>query len=46
VDLLWFGGIGTYVKGSAENNVSVGDPANDGLRVDGLICAQGDRRRC
>lgn len=35
VDLLWFGGIGTYVKSSAENNVAVGDPANDGLRVDG-----------
>ncbi len=35
VDLLWFGGIGTYVKSSAENNVAVGDPANDALRVDG-----------
>ena len=35
VDLLWFGGIGTYVKASAENNVTVGDPANDGLRVSG-----------
>jgi glutamate dehydrogenase len=35
VDLLWFGGIGTYVKSSAENNVQVGDPANDGLRIDG-----------
>ena len=35
VDLLWFGGIGTYVKGEAENNVQVGDPANDALRVDG-----------
>ncbi len=35
VDLLWFGGIGTYVKSSAENNVQVGDPANDALRVDG-----------
>ena len=33
VDLLWFGGIGTYVKGSQQNNVDVGDPANDGLRV-------------
>jgi len=32
-DLLWFGGIGTYVKGSAENNATVGDPANDTLRV-------------
>jgi glutamate dehydrogenase len=35
VDLLWFGGIGTYVKATAENNVAVGDPANDVLRVDG-----------
>ncbi len=35
VDLLWFGGIGTYVKASGENNIQVGDPANDGLRVDG-----------
>ena len=35
VDLLWFGGIGTYVKSSAENNVAVGDPANDALRIDG-----------
>ena len=35
VDLVWFGGIGTYIKSSAENNVQVGDPANDPLRVDG-----------
>jgi glutamate dehydrogenase len=34
VDLLWFGGIGTYIKASAQNNVQVGDPANDDLRVD------------
>ncbi|WP_353203898.1 NAD-glutamate dehydrogenase domain-containing protein [Sphingomonas sp.] len=34
VDLLWFGGIGTYVKARAENNIQVGDPANDRLRVD------------
>jgi glutamate dehydrogenase len=33
-DLLWFGGIGTYVKAAGENNVQVGDPANDRLRVD------------
>ena len=32
-DLLWFGGIGTYVKSAGENNVAVGDPANDTLRV-------------
>jgi len=35
VDLLWFGGIGTYVKAASENNAAVGDPANDGLRVSG-----------
>ena len=35
VDLLWNGGIGTYVKASTERNVEVGDRANDGLRVDG-----------
>lgn len=34
-DLLWFGGIGTYVKASSENNIQVGDPANDALRIDG-----------
>ncbi|MHA4838820.1 NAD-glutamate dehydrogenase [Sphingopyxis sp. MSC1_008] len=34
VDLLWFGGIGTYVKAAAQNNAEVGDPANDALRVD------------
>ncbi len=34
VDLMWFGGIGTYVKASSENNVAVGDPANDALRID------------
>ena len=34
-DLLWFGGIGTYVKAAAESNADVGDPANDAHRVDG-----------
>ncbi len=33
VDLLWFGGIGTYVKASNEVNIDVGDKANDALRV-------------
>ncbi|MEL6487371.1 MAG: NAD-glutamate dehydrogenase domain-containing protein, partial [Pseudomonadota bacterium] len=33
VDLLWFGGIGTYIKASHEGNADVGDPANDTLRV-------------
>ncbi len=35
VDLLWFGGIGTYVKAAGENNVQVGDPANDAFRING-----------
>ncbi|KDE39181.1 NAD-specific glutamate dehydrogenase, large form [Nitrincola lacisaponensis] len=34
-DLLWNGGIGTYVKASHESHADVGDKANDGLRVDG-----------
>ena len=34
-DLLWFGGIGTYIKASAQNNLDVGDRANDALRVNG-----------
>ena len=33
-DLLWFGGIGTYVKAASENHIEVGDPANDKLRLD------------
>ncbi|NGO76848.1 NAD-glutamate dehydrogenase [Streptomyces sp. YC504] len=35
VDLLWNGGIGTYVKSSAESHTDVGDKANDAIRVDG-----------
>jgi glutamate dehydrogenase len=35
VDLLWQGGIGTYVKSSSESHTDVGDKANDGLRVNG-----------
>jgi len=35
VDLLWFGGIGTYVKGPNESHAEVGDRANDLLRVNG-----------
>jgi len=35
VDLLWNGGIGTYVKASKETHAEVGDRANDGLRVNG-----------
>ena len=35
VDLLWNGGIGTYVKASSESHAEVGDRANNGLRVNG-----------
>ncbi|MGL4898510.1 MAG: NAD-glutamate dehydrogenase, partial [Shewanella sp.] len=35
VDLLWNGGIGTYVKSSRETHAEVGDRANDALRVNG-----------
>ena len=35
VDLLWNGGIGTYIKGSGETHGDVGDKANDGVRIDG-----------
>jgi len=34
VDLLWNGGIGTYVKSSSETNADVNDGTNDGVRVD------------
>ena len=34
VDLLWFGGIGTYIKQSGETHVDAGDRANDTVRVD------------
>ncbi len=33
IDLLWFGGIGTYVRASAESDDAVGDRANDALRA-------------
>lgn len=33
VDLLWFGGIGTYVKAPEETSADVGDRANDAIRV-------------
>jgi NAD-specific glutamate dehydrogenase len=35
VDLLWNGGIGTYVKARDESNADVGDRANDAIRVNG-----------
>ncbi|HEX7852717.1 MAG TPA: NAD-glutamate dehydrogenase domain-containing protein [Sphingobium sp.] len=34
VDLLWFGGIGTYVKAGSQANSEAGDTANDRVRVD------------
>ncbi len=36
VDLVWNGGIGTYVKASSENDADVGDKANDPLRVNAV----------
>ncbi|MER5682501.1 NAD-glutamate dehydrogenase [Streptomyces sp. NPDC002205] len=35
VDLVWNGGIGTYIKSSTESNADVGDKANDAIRVNG-----------
>jgi glutamate dehydrogenase len=35
VDLMWFGGIGTYVKAAGETDADVGDRANDAHRVNG-----------
>ncbi len=48
VDLLWNGGIGTYIKSSLENNIDIGDKSNDNLRCDGkdirakVICEGGN----
>lgn len=35
IDLLWNGGIGTYVKSATESHAEVGDRANDNLRING-----------
>jgi glutamate dehydrogenase len=35
VDLLWNGGIGTYVKATSETHAAAGDKTNDAVRVDG-----------
>ena len=35
VDLLWFGGIGTYVRASGESDAEAGDRANDAIRITG-----------
>jgi glutamate dehydrogenase len=46
VDLLWNGGIGTYVKASGESHGEIGDRANDAVRIDGARGARpGHRRR-
>jgi glutamate dehydrogenase len=34
VDLLWNGGIGTYVKAGGESNIDIGDRSNDAVRID------------
>ncbi len=34
-DLLWNGGIGTYIKASSESDAEIGDRANDAIRVNG-----------
>ncbi len=47
VDLIWNGGIGTFVKSSQESHADVGDRTNDAIRVDAteLACACHCRRR-
>ncbi|MBK8909368.1 MAG: NAD-glutamate dehydrogenase [Rhodospirillales bacterium] len=35
VELMWFGGIGTYVKASYESDTDAGDRSNDAVRIDG-----------
>jgi glutamate dehydrogenase len=35
VDLLWNGGIGTYIKATSETHAQVGDKANDAIRING-----------
>ena len=35
VDLLFNGGVGTFIKAASESNAAAGDKANDGVRVDG-----------
>ncbi|NQV43900.1 MAG: NAD-glutamate dehydrogenase [Rhodospirillales bacterium] len=34
-DLLWFGGIGTYIKAESESHADAGDRANDAIRING-----------
>ncbi|HEY1613646.1 MAG TPA: NAD-glutamate dehydrogenase [Rhizomicrobium sp.] len=35
IDLLWFGGIGTFIKATSQSNLDVGDRANDAVRING-----------
>jgi glutamate dehydrogenase len=35
IELLWFGGIGTYIKASTQSHLDAGDRANDALRING-----------
>jgi len=35
VDLLWFGGIGTYIKAASQSHLDAGDRANDAVRING-----------
>ena len=35
IDLLWFGGIGTFIKATSQTNLDVGDRANDAVRING-----------
>jgi glutamate dehydrogenase len=35
IDLLWFGGIGTFIKAATQTNLDVGDRANDAVRING-----------
>ncbi len=48
VDVIWNGGIGTYVKASTEHHAEVGDPANDAVRANAcdlrarIICEGGN----
>ena len=46
VDLIWNGGIGTFVKSSQETHVDVGDRTNDGIRINATeLNARRYRRR-
>ena len=45
VDLLWNGGIGTYVKASSESHADVGDRSNNAVRIDAPGCAPASSAR-